>query len=150
MDIVATVAHNHVALRMDDIMRRCDRALVQRGMALRPRLRRVDKRATVWLFDVPGIDEPTYRVRLKAVKRPPIKQVTKLDVLASCTCPFWRYSGPEHWARYNDYLFGPPVGTATTPNVRDPHAEHWACKHVLSVFEHVTKHKWDLPDERRR
>jgi hypothetical protein len=71
--------------------------------------------------------------------------LAKAHVRVSCTCPFWRWQGPEHWAKQGDYLFGKPVGLATKPDIKDPSGGHRACKHVLAVLDMVTARRWDLP-----
>jgi len=53
----------------------------------------------------------------------------------SCSCPFWRYQGPEHWALKGGYLYGDaPQGLATEPRLRDPDGVNLVCKHVYSVL----------------
>lgn len=55
----------------------------------------------------------------------------------SCSCPFWRWQGPEHWARRFLYLYSDPVGTASVPVIRDPMRRHGMCKHVYALFRTI-------------
>ena len=62
----------------------------------------------------------------------------------NCTCPFWRWQGPEHWARKFLYLYRDPVGTATFPVVRDPKKRHGVCKHVYALFRLLARRSKSL------
>lgn len=103
-------------------------------------LKRVDHANNMWLFAVKGTTG-TYKVRVKTLPDGNITDVDKLHVMASCSCPFWRWAGPEHWAKKNEYLYGKPVGTAAFPVERDPKEKHWACKHLLAVINKVRTFK---------
>jgi len=59
----------------------------------------------------------------------------------SCTCNYWRWQGPEYWAKEKGYLLGQPRGSASKPNVRDKRGNHFLCKHVVAVFNHLKKPK---------
>lgn len=61
--------------------------------------------------------------------------LTGVDVKVACSCPFWRYQGPEYWAKQGNYLYGPPQGKATRPTMRDPKGHHRLCKHAVAVLE---------------
>jgi len=111
--------------------------LLSRSQGLKVKLSRVDQKNGVWLFNVEGSKEP-YRVRLKASRQGNVRDIQKLHVKVSCSCAFWQWQGPEHWAKQGDYLFGKPRGLATRPDVKDPNGQHRACKHVLAVLTHIT------------
>jgi len=118
--------------------------IVSKGRGIAVRLSRVDAANRVWLFDVKGSEPTPYRVKVKVL--PPnenVRKMDKVDVQLSCTCAFWRWQGPEHWAKQNDYLFGKPMGLASKPNVKDPRGRHWACKHVVAVLNKVKT--YDVP-----
>ena len=101
------------------------------------KLKRVDQQNRMWIFAVPGT-KGVYKVRVKAL---PMKGNTqdlgKADVLVSCSCPFWRWQGPEYHAKQKGYLYGKPVGTASTPDIKDPDRHHWICKHMVAVLQRV-------------
>jgi hypothetical protein len=84
-----------------------------------------------------------YTVKIKPIRKDKrYKIVSKMPVLLSCSCPFWRWQGPEHWAKVNDYMYGKPRGTASFPIIRDPKSKHWACKHVIAVLKLVQKWRY--------
>lgn len=55
----------------------------------------------------------------------------------SCSCPFWRWQGPEHWARKFLYIYSNPVGTASVPVIKDPMKKHGICKHIYAIFKDI-------------
>lgn len=138
------LVNNKAALRISEIQERCSPDLAQKAEGLKVTLRRVDQSNRMWLFDVEGSDKP-YRVRLQAQAPKNVRDVNKADIFVSCSCPYWQWQGPEHWANTKGYLFGKPNGTATAPDSKDPKGEHGACKHVLAVFGHVLKQGWKIP-----
>lgn len=127
-----------------EIREGCASSLVSSSQKLAVKLRRVDARNAMWLFDVEGSKEP-YRIRLQALRQGNVKSLAKTHVRVSCSCPFWQWQGPEHWASQEDYLFGKPRGMATKPVVKDPSGQHRACKHVLAVMDFLTSRNVDLP-----
>ena len=137
------------AALIQDIRQGCAPDLESKARGLKVALRRVDATNAMWLFDVQGSKDP-HRVRLQAVRKGSAKSVTKVHVRVSCSCPFWQWQGPEHWAKQGDYLYGKPVGTASKPDAKDPSGQHRACKHVLAVMNHVTTRKWDIPELRAK
>lgn len=124
-----------------DIQRDCGPDLVARAKGVRPKLSRVDAKNGIWLFDVPG-SEGSHRVRIKAVRQGNVRDMNKVHVLVSCSCPFWRWQGPEYWAKAGGYLYGKPRGLASKPDVKDPNGQHRACKHALAVFTHILDRGW--------
>ena len=94
------------------------------------------------IWEAQGSKGESYTVRVKpAPKTPSQKIIAKMPVLVSCTCPFFRWQGPEHWAKTQGYLYGKPEGSATKPSKKDPSGKHWACKHVLAVLSLVKKQR---------
>ena len=136
---------NRKAALMREIEAGCEPGLFLRAKKLPVQLKRVNGRNAMWLFDVQG-GSGTYRIRLQAQRKGRLRDLRKSHILVSCSCPFWRWQGPEHWAKKRGYLYGRPRGTASFPVIKDPSDEHGACKHVLAVIHHVTKHKWEVPE----
>lgn len=67
------------------------------------------------------------------------KYITKIQekrgrVRVTCSCKFFQYQGPEHWALVEGYLIGKPQGTATIPKEKDPDGVNKICKHVLACL----------------
>ncbi len=136
------------AARIHEIVDRCGEDLMHRSRGIPVKLRRVDQRNAVWLFDVPG-SKKAYRVRVKALRKGNVRDAGKVDIKVSCSCPFWQWQGPEHHAKVGDYLYGSPAGTASKPTTKDPDGKHAACKHVLAVFNHMLTNKWSVPRSKR-
>jgi len=135
-----------VAVHLGEILDRCGPSVAQRAQGLAVKLRRVDAKNHLWLFDVPGSKMgDMYRIRVKALARPGVKDVRKADLLVSCSCPFWQWQGPEHHALIGRYLYGKPKGTASLPVIKDPTGKHGACKHVVAVLNHMQDQSWFLP-----
>lgn len=133
-------AMSKVALRIAEIESLCERNLAQKAQSVPVKLVRVDTKNLVWKFDAKG-SKPgeVYQVHVKGI---PVAQNTKdpnkMDVFVSCSCPYWQWQGPEHWAVTKGYLYGSPRGTATKPDLKDPSGQHGACKHVLAVLHRVS------------
>lgn len=80
-----------------------------------------------------GFESSTgHKVEIQADPR--VKDLEKADLLTTCSCPFWQYSGPEYHAKKENYLKGNPRGTATEPDIKDPDRDHYICKHVLKAL----------------
>lgn len=134
---------NRQAYKIAEIESLCGPDLRQKSRGLQIRLRKVDARSSTWAYDVRGSDQ-TYKVRIKALpKTSNLKDPKKVDVLVACSCPFWQWQGPEHWAKKHGYLLGQPRGTASVPGQKDPQHRHGACKHVLACLLAIKN--FDLP-----
>lgn len=143
------LVNNKAAARMREIVEGCDASLRERSRGVQARLRRVDARNAIWHFDVQGSDE-AHHVRVKALRRGNVRDVSKVDVQVSCSCPFWQWQGPEHWAQQGEYLFGSPRGTASRPVMKDPKATHRACKHIIASFDFILSRNWQVPEPHRK
>lgn len=124
-----------VAAKISEILNGLSPKVVSGAKSVTPRLKRADPNNAMWTYSVPGSKGETYTVRVKGVPKGNLRAVSKMDVLVSCSCPFFRYQGPEHWAKVGDYLYGKPVGTATKPDQKDPDGRNRVCKHVAAVFD---------------
>jgi hypothetical protein len=118
------------AATMADILRRVDNLIEIRAKARPPRLMRTDTKNWIWHWK-----SGDWKVKVQAFKRGNATNLRKLNLRISCNCPFWRWQGPEHWAKQGDYLLGRPQGSASRPKVRDPEHVHPVCKHVYAVLE---------------
>lgn len=130
---------NKEASKISEIQSLCSPDIHAKSQGIQIKLRRVDPKNLMWLFDVAGSKGETYKVRVKALpKGKNIRDVNKTDVQVSCSCPYWRWQGPEHHAQQKGYLLGRPVGLATRPDIKDPQGQHGACKHMLAVLKRVS------------
>jgi len=137
-----------VARTLEAILSGLDSEIAQRSKSSKVTLRRADINNLRWIFNVVGNN--AYTVKLRAAR--PKKNVTKLskmDLKLACTCPAWRWQGPEYHAKQEEFQ-DPRTklqGTASTPDIRDPERDNRVCKHVAAVLGHVQA--WDIPAKRR-
>lgn len=131
-----------VAAKMAEILQGTAPDVLSRSRTLTFKKKKVNPANLFYVFAVPGSKGETYAVRVKLVR--PKKNITdaaKMDAKVSCSCDFWRWQGPEHWAKAGDYLYGKPRGTASRPSEKDPRAQHRVCKHVAAVLDKVRQWK---------
>jgi len=86
-------------------------------------------------FESKILKEPvTFRVGKYEVTVEAKGERSNPDLHLSCSCDYWVYQGPEYHAKTEDYLLGPPRGSAEKPTKRDPDNTHKICKHVYAVL----------------
>jgi len=124
-----------VAATLGTILGNTGPTVIQRASAVPLKPRRFNPRMGFWIFLATGSEGETYTVRIKGVRKGNVAQLSKAEIKCSCTCEFWRWQGPEHWAKTNDYLYRKPVGTASLPVIRDPQSKHWCCKHIAAALK---------------
>jgi hypothetical protein len=119
-----------VALTLGEILHHVDDKIKERAKDRVPTLLRTDTKNWIWHWK-----SGNHTVKVQALQRGRAKNFPKLNLRISCSCPFWRWWGPEHWATQEGYQKGPLQGTAAYPEIRDP--EHWRpiCKHAYAVLE---------------
>lgn len=124
-----------VAAKISEILNGLSPKVTSGARSVTPRLKRADPDRAIWTYEVPGSKGDSYTVRVKGIPKGTQRSLTKMDVRVSCTCPFFRYQGPEHWAKVEDYLYGKPAGTAARPDQKDPDGRNRVCKHVAAVLD---------------
>lgn len=122
--------HSRVAMTMGEILKRCDRKIKERAKNRPPKLSRIDTKNWIWHWK-----SGDHTVRVQAFKRGNAKNLPKLNLRISCSCPFWRWWGPEHWGTKGDYQKGALRGTGAYPKIRDPAKWRPVCKHAYAVLE---------------
>jgi len=129
------------------IRRRCERAILERSKKYKPVLAKFERRRLTWRWDVGD-----WKVSLRAMPKTGAKatNITEMDVRVSCSCPYYRWQGPEHWGKENGWQYGRPRGTATFPKIKDPRFRHAACKHAVAVFDWIRGNKLKIPEDMRR
>lgn len=135
---------NRKAVVIRQILDACGPDVKTKASGIQPKLSKVDAKNGMWTFTVTG-SESTYLVKVKTSVSGNVKDASKAQVQVACSCPFWQWQGPEHWAREGGYLYGKPTGLATAPEEKDPTHKHGACKHVVAVFDLILKKKWSVP-----
>jgi len=131
-----------VASKPDEVMDGLNPAFQERAKACSVTLKRVDTKNLRWLFAV-DCGNGTKVVKLKAFRAKNITRLGKMDVDLTCSCPAWRWLGPEHHAKREDYLDGSPRGTASVPVIRDPAGVNRVCKHVAAALSFARA--WEVP-----
>lgn len=128
------VLQQHAPSNIKDRARRCDVSLSS-----------YDKPSRVFTFSVNCGNGP------HVVKA----SLSDIDEVAmTCDCGFWRWNGPEHNAKVQEYMLGKPRGTAGPPDIRDPDREYWLCKHAYAVLrrldqfvEQIVEENWEKDDD---
>lgn len=133
------------AARMDDMLSGLNPATDERSAQCSVQVKRVDTSNLRWIFAV-NCGNGAKVVRLKGTREGNIVKLSKMDLNVSCSCPGWRWLGPEHHAQQGDYLDGKLVGTASTPVIKDPQRHNRVCKHVTAVLSHIRG--WAVPLEK--
>jgi hypothetical protein len=146
LDLVMAWGFNaRLAAKISEIMAGISPKVVSGAKSVTPRLKRADPNNVMWTYVVPGSKGETYTVRVKGLPKGNVRSVSKMDVRVSCSCPFFRYQGPEHWAKVGDYLYGKPAGKASTPDQKDPDGRNRVCKHVAAVLERAGRFNYTPP-----
>ena len=128
----------------EEIEERLNPAVRRRSQQCRATLRRADISNLRWMFSV-DCGHGAKVVKVKADRVGNALKFSKLDLHVACSCPAWRWQGPEYHAKSNDYQ-DPKTrlqGTASAPDIRDPHRVNKVCKHVAAVL-HLTR-DWEIP-----
>jgi hypothetical protein len=143
--VVASFGIHRWALKPEELEIKAPEKIQENARVCSVQLISYDKRGRVFTFGVNcGNGVKTVRAALTDVDH----------VAMSCTCPFWKWNGPEFHAKTNNYMLGQPHGTATPPDVRDPDREYFLCKHAYAVLarldnfvQEVVDENWDLDDQ---
>jgi len=142
------------AATMADIMRNTGPDVIKRARSVPLQAKRFSPTKGFWTFAARGSTGETYTVRIKGVRKSQAeKKLSTVSVKVSCTCDFFRWQGPEHWAKRNGFLYGRPRGTASTPDVKDPKGRHWVCKHIAAALNQARTYRfssvgsWSLDGE---
>jgi len=105
-----------------------------------PRL--IRHRRNRWVYKVGDylvrlfVPKISYAVK-KTLSPAELKNRTKIkdrNVYVSCTCGFWKWSGPDYNAFDNDYSER-AHSDLTPPDVRDPDRENYLCKHSYAALK---------------
>lgn len=133
-----------VAATLSDIESRLNPKVRSRARECRSTLKRADIKNLRWIFSVDCGNGPKV-VKLKGTRVGNVTKFTKLDLHVACSCPAWRWQGPEYHAKQRDYQDPNTTlqGTASVPNIRDPKRVNKVCKHVASVLS-LTR-SWNVP-----
>lgn len=130
------------AALLQDLIKNTDPKVLQKGSGINLSVKQFSPQRGFWTYTCQGSKGEQYVVRIKGIAKGNVKQLGKAHLQVSCTCDFFRFQGPEHWAKVNKYLWGKPRGTAAAPDQKDPNKKHWICKHLAAALEHSRKFRF--------
>lgn len=131
-----------VAATAEQILSGLNPGFVDRSRKVQVALRRADRKNLRWVFSVRG--NHLYAVKVRASRpRKNTTKFSKMNLELSCSCPAWQWQGPEYHSTREEYQLGPLMGTASTPDIRDPDRQNFVCKHVAAVL--AATRSWDIP-----
>ncbi len=139
MDNYSRYASTKLAATIPEILANCGSEIAKGSKKVQFDRTRILPEKGMITYSVKGSKGETYKVWLKAIRKGNVKAIAKMQVMVSCSCNFFRWSGPEHWAKQNGFLYGRPFGTASKPVVRDPSGKHWVCKHLYAILNEQSK-----------
>jgi len=129
----------------EEILNGLDPEFKHRAAQCTTTLKRADLGNLRWIFAVDCGNGPK-AVKIRASRPGNVRAFGKLDLELSCSCPGWQWLGPEFHAKSEGYMLNPQVGTASTPDIRDPDRTHKVCKHVASVLSFTRS--WEIPKQK--
>jgi hypothetical protein len=126
------------ALKPQELETRTPDKIVDNAGSCSVSLLSYDKRSKIFSFTVNcGNGRHTVKAKINDMQH----------IALNCSCPFWRWNGPEYHASQNDYLLGAPAGKASPPDVRDSDRQFHLCKHAYSVVARIDNFVEELEDE---
>lgn len=122
---------------------------VERAQKCVATLKRADIKNLRWIFSVDCGNGPKV-VKFRADRPGNVTKFQKMDFHVACSCPAWRWQGPEFHSTTQDFQDPkvPLQGTASPPDIRDPKRINMVCKHVASVLN-LTR-EWTVPKPKRK
>ena len=110
----------------------------ERATKTTTRLIKADEKNLTWKYRVRGHEEYSSKkghvVTVKIDRDKNEKDMRKMTVKLTCTCPFWKYKGPDYNANRYNYLEGPQMSNGDSPKVNPSQARKTLiCKHVYAV-----------------
>ena len=122
--------------------------IVQKAQSCQVVVKRADIGNLRWIFAV-DCGNGAKVVRVRADRTGNATQFAKLNLHVACSCPAWRWQGPEYHSTTKDYQDPNTAlqGTASTPDIRDPNRVNKVCKHVAAVISFTRN--WAVPNKKK-
>ena len=115
-----------------DILRGLNSAIIDRSRGCRVSRFRT-YRDNMWTFRV-NCSGTTYTVWLHAEDIDGNPN-TLPELKIKCTCPHWKWGGPDFNANQGNYLYEKPFSNQSFPSQRDPILQNKLCKHSYAVLD---------------
>lgn len=140
-----------LAVTIADTMRATSSYSRERAPRTKVTLVKANKKDLRWVYLVKGYeswsDSTGHQVILKLMPDPKATSLNQMDMKVSCSCPFWKYQGPDFNAWRGNYQEGKPYSNLKNPDIRDPQRKNLICKHVyavgLVIQKIIVKHNLD-------
>lgn len=112
-------------------------------------LMRAEPRSGRWTFSTRSTESPgSYRTVFQFIPYGTIRDLDKLHVRVSCSCPSWLFWGAQYHAVMGDYLYGKIRPKYAPPGKRDKAGKFLVCKHVLACLPILSNYKMgEIPEE---
>lgn len=127
------------AVSLNDLARTTSHFSISNAPRCVPRVLKADPKRLMWSYHVncysKDSDPKGHVVSIKLGAMPKERDIRKLKVKVSCSCPFWKFYGPDFNAKVNDYLLLPQKSDGSAPDKNDPQRKNKICKHVYVVSE---------------
>jgi len=107
------------------------------GTAL-PRLSKAEPKMGRWTFKT---GSRGYATVFQFIPHSNVRDVKKLHVRVSCSCPSFLYWGAQYNALTGGYMYGKIRPKYMPPKVRDPENKFLVCKHILSCIPIISTYK---------
>lgn len=140
--VLPASANVKVAVKISEIMRGVNKRTLWKSGLCRVAVKRKDPGNLRWIFAVNCGNGPKL-VNLKAERSKNMTRMARMEIRVRCSCPGWRWLGPEFHAKGSGYQDGKPRGTASTPDIKDPERHNRVCKHVAAVMREIKE--WVVP-----
>lgn len=129
----------NAAMNMGQILAGTEEEVLDRGYDYWPVLYRKGPRFLY--FEVGEYKVRVYfpKIPLEQFREGIPRNLREEEVAFDCSCDFWRWQGPEHWAKVYGYKLGRPRGTGSVPRIKDPLGTKLVCKHVAAVIRRLVK-----------
>lgn len=139
-------ASTKTADTLPELLGQCEPIILQRSQAVSISPKTFSPSKGLWKWTAAGSKGRTYTVTIKALRKGNVKNLSKAPVMVNCTCPYFRWWGPEHWAKVDKYQYKTrsvkPQGTATFPVMRDPNHVKPICKHLAAAIDSASKYRF--------
>ena len=139
-DIELRGHRGRTAATLENLMRQVFKfpQVKQKATKTTVRLVKADEKNLTWKYQVNGHEEYSdksgHQVLVKIDRDRNEKDMRKMTVKISCTCPFWKYKGPDYNANRFNYLEGPQKSNGQAPVKNTGQAKRTLiCKHVYAV-----------------